>query len=222
MENSDAAGEHRVPPDGCLDILYDRAGLRAIGTMTAEQRFRFPEGVCAVGVRFRPGMAGALIGTPADQLTNGAASLLDLWAGRARELQQRLDEAQSTQEAMRLLLASLPVPDAPNAVQRAIESIASANGNVDLDRVASEANLSPRQFRRRCLEESGLSPKRLSRVLRFRHACRLAAVVEKPNWCHVAHAAEYCDQAHLIRDFHSFTGRTPVSVFSNTRTPAAG
>jgi hypothetical protein len=35
--------------------------------------------------------------------------------------------------------------------------------------------MSPRQFRRRCLEESGLGPKNLSRILRCRHACELAS-----------------------------------------------
>jgi AraC-like DNA-binding protein len=75
--------------------------------------------------------------------------------------------------------------------------------------------LSPRQFRRRCLEESGLTPKRLSRVLRFRHACRIARAAKRPNWSDIALEAGYFDQAHLIRDFHKFTGLTPMAVFSN-------
>ena len=37
------------------------------------------------------------------------------------------------------------------------------------------------------------------------------------NWSDIALEAEYFDQAHLIRDFHQFTGRTPMAVFSNTR-----
>jgi AraC-like DNA-binding protein len=77
--------------------------------------------------------------------------------------------------------------------------------------------LSLRQFRRRCLEESGLTPKRLCRVLRFRHACRIAGGVDRLNWSAIALEAEYFDQSHLIRDFHEFTGHTPMAVFSNTR-----
>jgi AraC-like DNA-binding protein len=206
-----------VPPDGCLDIVYDRGGgLRAIGTMTAEQRFDYPAGAGLAGIRFRPGVARAFLGASAAELTDGSAPLEDLWPRRARELARQLDDAKSIQRAMGILLGSLPQPAAaPNPVQRAIEALATSHGSADLDSAASQANLSPRQFRRRCLEESGLTPKRLSRVLRFRHACRIARAAGRPNWSDIALEAEYFDQAHLIRDFREFTGLTPMAVFSN-------
>ena len=168
-------------------------------------------------------MAGTFLGVSPAELTDGSAALEDLWSHRAPELELRLEDAKSIQEAMDLLLGSLTVPaEAPNPVQRAIEAIAAANGNADLESVAFQANLSPRQFRRRCLEESGLTPKRLCRVLRFQHACRIAGSTKRLNWSEIALEAEYFDQAHLIRDFHQFTGLTPVSVFSNTRSSSLG
>ncbi|HZW92116.1 MAG TPA: helix-turn-helix domain-containing protein [Candidatus Eremiobacteraceae bacterium] len=233
LQSDSAVSGHRVPPDGCLDIVFDRQhGLRAIGTMTQEQRFDFPEGVCMAGIRFRPGMAGTFLGVSPAELTDGAAPLEDLWDRRAHEFKVKLEEARSIQDAMPILLSSLPMPDpAPNPVQKAIEAIAAANGNADLDSVARQANLSPRQFRRRCLEESGLGPKHLCRVLRFRHACRIARAVgqlnmgqrnmDRLNWSAIALEAEYFDQAHFIRDFRRFTGLTPMAVFSNTRQPGS-
>jgi AraC-like DNA-binding protein len=239
LQSDTAVSAHRVPPDGCLDLIYDHDhGLRAIGTMTREQRFDFPEGVCLAGIRFRPGMAGPFLGVSPAELTDGSAPLEDLWARRARELRMKVEDARSIQDAMGILLSSLPTRNiAPNPVQKAIEAIAAANGNVDLDSVARQANLSPRQFRRRCLEESGLGPKHLCRVLRFRHACRIAGAAGQPNmsrlnkgrlnmarvsmgpmdWSAIALDAEYFDQAHFIRDFRQFTGLTPMAVFSNTR-----
>src|SRR5262249_42547692 len=84
LQSSGATAEHRVPPDGCLDILYDRLhGLRAVGAMTAEQRFSFPEGVCLTGIRLRPGMAGTFLGAPASEITDASAPLADLWPHRA-------------------------------------------------------------------------------------------------------------------------------------------
>ena len=217
MQSDQAVIGHRVPPDGCVDILYDRDhGLRVIGAMSSEQRFDFPAGAGLAGVRFRPGMAGSFLGISPAELTDTSVSLDDCWPRRTRELKGRLGEAKSVQEAMRILLGSLPPPHAaPNPVQKAIEAITAAGGNADLDTVARHANLSPRQFRRRCLEDSGLTPKRLCRVLRFRHACRLADA-GWPNWCDIALEAGYFDQAHFIRDFHKLTGSTPVAVFSNT------
>ena len=95
-----------------------------------------------------------------------------------------------------------------------------AHGDINLEYLAAQANLSPRQFRRRCREESGLTPKHLCRILRFRRARQLAGSSLKPNWSSIAAAAGYFDQAHLIRDFGEFTGRTPMSVLSNTQSVA--
>jgi AraC-like DNA-binding protein len=89
-----------------------------------------------------------------------------------------------------------------------------SHGDIDLDWVARQAGMSERQFRRRCLEESGLAPKQLCRVLRFRRACELGG--RGLPWGLIAAEAGYFDQAHLIRDFREFTGATPMSVFSNT------
>jgi AraC-like DNA-binding protein len=218
MDSAEAVVGHRVPPDGCLDIVYDRGhGLRAIGTMTREQRFHYPEGAYLTGIRFRPGMATTFLGISAAELTDASVPLEDLWPRHARQLTRQMDDARSIQAAMQVLFDHLPAPNAIlTPTQLAVEALTIANGNADLDVAARQANLSVRQFRRRCLEESGLTPKRLCRVLRFRHACRLARQTNYRNWSAIAMEAEYFDQSHLIRDFQEFTGYAPMSVFSNT------
>lgn len=219
LESPTPVREHRVAPDGCVDIIYDRdSGLRVIGTMTVERRFDYAGGAAVAGIRFRPGMAATFLGSSPAELTDGSAALDDLWPRRAHALQQRLDDSTSVQEVMQLLLDSVAVPaSTQNPVQRAIDALRSNNGNADLDALARHANLSPRQFRRRCLEESGLTPKHLARVLRFRYACQIArAAGRRLDWAVIALDAGYCDQSHFIRDFREFTGRTPMSDLSNT------
>jgi AraC-like DNA-binding protein len=204
--------EHAVRPDGCLDIVYSReTGLRAVGAMTSERRLALPAGSRTIGVRFRPGMARPFLRIPPAELTEKTVALEDLWGPRARDLEGRLESELS----VRTLAAALIAPPAPDPVKRAIEAIVEAHGEIDLDWVADQAGMSPRHFRRRCFEESGLGPKHLCRILRFRHACELAKARES-GWAGIAIDAGYFDQAHLIRDFREFTGRAPVSVFSNT------
>ncbi len=221
LEAGSGIQEHRVPPDGCVDIIYDREeGLRVVGAMTVEQRFEFPCGYATAGVRFRPGMAGSFWGVSTAEFTDASAGLDDLWPRRARALQRLLDDTPSIQEVMKLLLDGVGVPaSAMNPVQQAIAALTATHGNADLDELARQANLSTRQFRRRCLEESGLTPKHLGRVLRFRHACRIARGASRLNWSAIAVDAGYCDQSHFIRDFREFTGETPMSVLSNTAGP---
>jgi len=218
LDTGESIREHSVRPDGCVDVVYDREhGLRVIGAMTVEQRFQFPRGYSTAGVRFHPGMARAFLGLSPAELTDGSAQLGDLRPRHVQALQQRLDDAKSIRDAMRAMLASVAVPaSTPDPVQQAIDALRLANGNADLDELAGQANLSPRQFRRRCLEESGLTPKHLARVLRFRHACRIARSAARLDWPAIALDAGYCDQSHFIRDFREFTGQTPMSVLSNT------
>jgi AraC-like DNA-binding protein len=207
-----------VRPDACVDIVYSSAdGLHAVGTMTVEQSYDMPAGTVMTGVRFLPGMAGEFLAVPPVRLTDRVVPLEDLLGRQASELQARLAAARSAADRARVLGSFLRIPPAPpDPVRRAIEALVEARGIADLDWVAAQSNLSPRQFRRRCLEESGLTPKHLCRVLRFRHALSMARAPGRPDWALIAADAGYFDQAHLIRDFREFTGRTPMSVFSNT------
>jgi len=207
-----------VPPDGCLDIIYSAGeGIRAVGAMTVERQFDFAANSCLFGVRFRPGLAGRFLQASPAELTDKILSLEDLWGAEARQLRQQLDDLTAGEQRFTLILDALVKRTAaPNPVQRAIHAITLMAGNVDLEFVARQANLSPRQFRRRCLEESGLTPKHLCRVLRFQQACRLAESLPRRDWSRIAVDAGFFDQAHLISDFREFTGRTPVSFFSNT------
>jgi AraC-like DNA-binding protein len=209
-----------VRPDGCLDIVYSRRdGLRAVGAMTTEKRFDQIPGSLLCGVRFRPGMAREFFGVPPGELTDHVIPFEDLLGRDARQLQRRLCDARSPSEAARLLAASLHTPvNPPNPVQRTIAALADSHGVADLDRFCRAANLSPRHFRRRCLEESGLAPKHLCRILRFRRALHLGSRHPR-DWAGIAAETGYFDQAHLIRDFREFTGQTSMAVFSN---PASG
>ena len=212
--------ENHILPDGSVDLIYSpEMRCRVIGAMTTEQVESLPAGTKIAGVRFRPGMAGTPLGRPIADFTDGFLPVEDLWPRRGRELRERLDDAASTREMFTVLENSIkPVAQEPTRFGRVLTALAASKGRISLDYLAREANLSPRHFRRRCLEESGLGPKQLARVLRFRHARELALSANKPNWSKIAAEAGYCDQAHLIREFVVFTKRTPsMAVLSNTR-----
>ncbi|SPF49679.1 Uncharacterized HTH-type transcriptional regulator in mcrB 3'region (fragment) [Candidatus Sulfopaludibacter sp. SbA4] len=85
------------------------------------------------------------------------------------------------------------------------------HGCVSIDEVADQCGLSARQFRRICLAQTGLAPKFLARVLRFRHA--LAQVHMHPcAFAHMALDCGYYDQAHFINEFRELSGRTPAAA----------
>jgi AraC-like DNA-binding protein len=218
LVKTSAAVNTGVPPDGCVDIVFSPdLGLRVVGTMTVEQCFSLNAGSQIIGIRFRPGMARTILGVPPGEFTDNFVQLEDLWPQRGKELKARLGEFESASHHIKTLRDAInPLDGAINPIQRAIQEISLAHGDVDLDHLASQANLSSRQFRHCCYEEAGLTPKLLCRILRFRRARQLAEALPELNWSKIAAETGYFDQAYLIRDFHEFTGRTPMSVLSNT------
>ncbi len=205
---------HRVTPDGCADILFTRRGneitLRVVGPMTRFEDFTLVPGMRNVGVRFRPGMWPKQLGINGEAITDAILPLEDVWGAPARTLLDRMREEDSSEEYASMLSRSVRQPQPRTPVQRAIAWMERRCGVVSLDWVARQAGLSPRQFRRVCIRQTGLSPKFLARVLRFRHAqSRLASQMGQ----HAGLAADcgYTDQSHFIAEFQYFTGQTPFS-----------
>jgi AraC-like DNA-binding protein len=166
-------------------------------------------------------MARRFLHIDAAEAVDRVIPLADVLGRHARELHERLEETDSSSKCCAILVETLSRPsEAPGPVELAIEAMTRAHGDIELGWIADQAGMSERQFRRRCLAESGLAPKHLARVLRFRRACRLAT--QGASWLTIAAESGYFDQAHLIRDFREFTGATPVSVFSKTSPAAVG
>jgi AraC-like DNA-binding protein len=202
-----------VRPDGCIDIIYTRGSsvsrLDVVGTMTTSRSHSFDRGTRITGLRFLPGKS------PAVPAVDAVVPLRDML--RIGDLQHRLDDGNDPGALLSAWLAKhngCPEYREPStAVEQALRFL---DAGRNLDEVAAAANLSVRQFRRRCAELTGLSPRHLARILRFRKACQMAGEAPRPNWAGIACNAGYFDQAHLIRDFREFAGATPMAVFSNT------
>jgi AraC-like DNA-binding protein len=217
-----AAADHLVLPDGCVDILFSRiggepAGLSTVGLMTAPIRVPAAPAQSFFGVRFRPGMASAFL-PGAELLINETRPLDDLSGSLAQRMFERLEESEGLEEMARLMDPLLRPLDPPDSGERVLWQLGSAN--VSLDRSISESGLSVRHFRRLCLERAGVSPKYLSRILRFRKAVQKMTALNgmtQPSWVDFAAACGYYDQAHFIREFQEFAGCTPGRFLQSRR-----
>ena len=83
--------------------------------------------------------------------------------------------------------------------------------------VAVRLGVSERQLRRIFHEVVGMSPKMYSRLARFGRAIRAAREGVEISWAGIAAACGYCDQAHLIDEFHAIAGATPRSLLCELR-----
>ncbi len=210
-----------VFPDGCSDIIFERpardyGGLAIVGAMTRAQAFDIPGRHLTFGVRFCPGMAARLLRVPGSVAVDQSIPLADAWkAAAVRDLLDRLAGSHSPRESIARFEASLADPAPLDPVEKSLAWLAECGGQVSMEALANAAGLSPRQFRRICLERTGLSPKHLARVLRFREAAKCASW-QHPDWADVAVASGYYDQAHLINEFKELAGVSPAQFSSLT------
>jgi AraC-like DNA-binding protein len=208
--------DYLVLPDGCVDVLFSpRIGLQVVGAMTAAQAHALEVGDDFVGIRFQPGSAGRFLGVAPGELTDLSIPLEEVWGTHGRRLCDQLQNASSASTCAHLLAESMrPAPGYPSAIERAIAALVAEHGAADLDWLARQANLSSRQLRRRCRELTGLTPKQLVRVLRFRHAVDLLSFGAGRGWAHLAAECGYYDQSHFIHEFREFSGSTPAEYYA--------
>jgi AraC-like DNA-binding protein len=102
-------------------------------------------------------------------------------------------------------------------VAEAATRIQHAPGNVTLDVIRRELNVSPRQLERDFRLWLGISPAGYSRVARFQRAA--AALASGQSLSHVAAQVEFADQAHLSRGFRQLSSLSPRQFVSAISRP---
>lgn len=81
---------------------------------------------------------------------------------------------------------------------------------LSLDQLARKAFLSPKQFERKVVERTGVSPKLFARLVRFDRAFREKNLNPHRDWRSIAFDCNYYDYQHLVRDYRDFTGLKPT------------
>ncbi len=202
-------------PDACVDLIWAGDRLSVAGPDTQPRVVMLAPGSRLVGVRLRPGTAGAVLGLPASELCDVSADAADvLGGGVTAALLEALATGSDPHELLRrgvqLRGASAPDPLVSAAV------VALGRPPARVAAAAAELGVSARQLQRRVTDAVGYGPKVLARVLRFR---RLQALAPAPL-AELALDAGYADQAHMTAEVTRLAGISPVR-FLKDRTPTA-
>jgi AraC-like DNA-binding protein len=227
----------RIVPSGTLELvvnlhedvvrIYDpvSAGcLRYSGAVVSGAYKRFfvidtREHASIVGVHFRPGGALPFLGVPPGELADRHIDLETLWGREAILLRERLCAAATSADRFAVLEQSLrsrlrSAHRAHRAAHRAVPFALNrlARPGVTVGEVAADVELSRRRLIEVFTSEVGMTPKRLSRVLRFQRVSALARRTGAPDWAQLAAACGYFDQSHLIHDVRELTGTSPLHL----------
>jgi AraC-like DNA-binding protein len=192
---------NRILPDGCLDIIWNDGAVFVAGPDTAPETAMSPAGARFFALRFADGVGPAVLGVPADELTDRQVPLEDLWPAA---VVRRVAEAADPLAALEAAVARRWRPPEPAMVALA----AAARAGRPVGAIADALGFSARQLQRRCRSGFGYGPKMLARVLRMQRALELA----RAGWsfADVSATAGYADQAHLSREVKALAG-VPLS-----------
>ena len=175
-----------------------------------------------IQIDLSPLAAHMLFGLPMHSLAEQTLPLDALLDG-SDLLVEQLYEAGSWDERFELINLELSKrfdaarPPTPG-VTWAWDRLHDSRGRAAVGALAEELGWSRRRLVARFREEIGLPPKAVARLLRFEHALEL--VDRGETWAEVAFTAGYYDQSHLINEFRSITGITPVQYVTNLQDAA--
>jgi AraC-like DNA-binding protein len=93
----------------------------------------------------------------------------------------------------------------------AVQSIMEARGFISMDELAAKCFITTRHLRRIFRESTGVSPKYYARIKRFGYTMYN---LNSPNFKLQTFIREngFYDQSHIISEFRTFSGRTPVTL----------
>jgi len=214
-------GVERVLPDGCPELLFNRADpfagsagvqplVMVVGQIPRHIEIRPTGEVDLLGIRFEPAGLHALLGVPMDTLLDERVC----FDAVDRRLRRELEDA--SHRGLAALQHALLERIRPVHSLAAHAAWSIVRGASRVDALGLPARTLERRFRR----EVGLSPKRLARIVRFHAVVRTLDRGRPPDWAALAVDAGYFDQAHLIRDFKGFAGLTP-GAYLRERQPMA-
>ncbi len=210
-EPSASAAPFTVLPDNCCDALFDLEAAQSfvVGAMTVPLVLPAGPSPAYLGIRFKPGRARMFFEHPlhlvADQRVAIRSTLAEQLA-EATDPERRMAIAERAIEAR---LARAAVRD-----RRIDEAVALfLRGGDSIEDVAAAVGMTRQHLRRRFLEEVGLSPKTFARVARFRRLLLDARRSGRPSWAALAVDHGYSDQSHLIAEFQTLAGASPVPFF---------
>ena len=188
-----APGEHRVLPDGCMDLIWAEGALLIAGPDT--QAHLATRCGAYTGLRFAPGTAPVVLGLPAHELRNRRVPLAELWDGPdVRRVEDQMARAGDPGRALEQI-ARRRFPDGRPPITAMTRAAHTLGAGARVSTVADALGLSPRQLHRRSLDAFGYGPKILSRVLRMNRALALARA--GAPFAETAYRTGYADQAHL-------------------------
>lgn len=224
-------GMHLGLPSGSLTFivsiseplcLYDEAldtdekyGVLLAGLHLRRTLVRHNGSMTGIQINFSPIAPRAFFGIPAGEVAHHSYDLDVIARPMADELHARVNAASTWGARFNaiddvLIRAAREIIGLREEVVNSWRHIAHSHGGLPIALVADEVGWSRRHLNAQFNAEFGIGPKDAARVLRYDRARRMI-LSRGLKIADIAAICGYADQAHLNRDFKSFTGISPTT-----------
>ncbi|HSB27919.1 MAG TPA: helix-turn-helix domain-containing protein [Pyrinomonadaceae bacterium] len=172
-----------------------------------------------IGIRFKPGGAYPFFGFPISELTEWVTELDLIWGRLIYDIRDQLLEIDSPEKKLLRLEAFLLQQTKrslePNrAVTFAINKLQRSPQFLAIRDLASQIGITQKHLISQFEKVVGLRPKSFARVSKFNKVLQVIEQQKQVEWASIAYECGYYDQAHFIKEFHTFSGLNPSSYLT--------
>lgn len=212
---------HRKKAFDVDNISQDGVKASATGLYDKAIHISTKEDVELITVFFQPYAAGTIMGMPCKVLSFDNIDFDRLEMIEFKELKHHVLNADSTEECIDMiekfiLRRLIKTQVSPYMKQlQAVFSLMKSKPDVRTSELASEACLSERQFRRIFMDNVGMNPKQIQRIMRFRLATNEIIHSSKENLDDILYTNGYTDHSHFNHEFHDIVGISPTEYIAS-------
>jgi len=173
-----------------------------------------------VAARFKPAGAARFFALPYEDIVDQVIDLSAYDKPTATHLHDSIASISSNNDRLQFmqsfLISRLETESQEDLYARqACRYIMQSEGEYTVAELVKLIGFSERQLERKFKKQVGISPKILSRIVRFQKILRMAQDAKHLTLVDAAVSCGYYDQSHFIRDFAKFSGDSPLKYFAS-------
>ncbi|MEJ1238356.1 helix-turn-helix domain-containing protein [Chryseolinea sp. T2] len=216
-------GEFKVYHNGISKNTFKSVEPVFVGQQTATHYRVVPSEMLVVQVVFQPWAVFRWFGLPSNDLTNVVIPADRLFSKEVNQLNEKL-LACSNYKLMITLVEDYLIAESKK-IKIDVHRIDHVFDDFlklkipSIDSMADKACLSYRQFDRKFIERTGITPKEYFRVVRFDQTFRTKNRSPELDWLSIAIKFGYHDYQHLAKDYKYFTTLTPHQLIDPSNAP---
>lgn len=228
----------KILPDGAIELIVDldswpkkifadETGTNSFRTVKkawiSGERTRYivigTDNVHMIGIRFKPGGAYPFFGFPISELSEWVTELDLIWGRLIYDIRDQLLEIDSPEGKIQrfeaFLLEQVQRSLEPNrAITYAIHQLQHSPQFLAIRDLASQIGITQKHLITQFEKIVGLRPKSFARVVKFHKVLKLLEETKEIEWTSIAYECGYYDQAHFIKEFHTFSGINPSTYLT--------